>query len=73
MSLLRVQIRLFFTTAHISHQGIVRTKSLERSCTWWSKMDSQIEDSINGCNIHQQAWHLSPQTLGTFNCVEKPR
>jgi Integrase zinc binding domain len=34
---------------HITHAGIVRTKSVARSYMWWPGMDSDIEQEIKAC------------------------
>lgn len=35
---------------HIEHSGMSRIKSLARTVIWWSKLDSDIEDMVEGCN-----------------------
>lgn len=35
---------------HVSHMGIVKTKSLARSYVWWPTMNLDIENVIKSCN-----------------------
>lgn len=38
-----------FHTAHVSHQGMVRTKQCLREIYWWPKMDTYVADKIFAC------------------------
>ncbi|XP_015523816.2 uncharacterized protein K02A2.6-like [Neodiprion lecontei] len=42
---------LMLSKLHESHPGIVKMKSMARSCVWWPGIDKEIESTVKSCEI----------------------
>ncbi|KAJ8889060.1 hypothetical protein PR048_008554 [Dryococelus australis] len=60
-------------TLHASHQGIVQTNALARSCVWWSDLDKDVEQIVQQCEICQATCHAPPKALNhPLECTKQP-
>ncbi|KAG0714373.1 hypothetical protein GWK47_014286 [Chionoecetes opilio] len=55
----------YLELAHGAHDGVVRTKQLLRSVTWWPRMDKAIEDMVRECNRCQTSTECCHNVLAS--------